>query len=227
VVPRPRRSVLNRIMEPLSYEERVRRNEIIRRSYAREAAKYDRSMGFFEQRLFGIEHRQWAASRAQGDTLEVAVGTGLNLPHYPRDIRVVGIDLSPEMLELARLRARGLARDLDLTAGDAHDLPYAAESFDTVVCTYSLCNIPDHGRAVREMARVLRPGGRLILVDHVRSSIRPILWVQKLVEVFSWRFQSETQTRRPLDQVVSAGFEIVERDRMRAGVVERLVASKS
>jgi ubiquinone/menaquinone biosynthesis C-methylase UbiE len=215
------------MMEALSSEQRARRNELIQRSYAKQAAWYDRSMGFFERRLFGREHRQWAASRAQDATLEVAIGTGLNLPHYRKEVRLSGIDLSPEMLELARLRARDLARDVDLTAGDAHDLPYRGESFDTVVCTYSLCNIPDHVRAVREMTRVLRPGGRLILVDHVRSSVRPILWIQKLIELFSVRLQSETQTRRPLDQVLAAGFDVVEHGRMRAGILERLVAFKS
>jgi hypothetical protein len=76
------------------------------------------------------------------------------------------------------------------------------------------------------MYRVLRHGGRLILIDHVRSSVRPIFWLQRVIEFFSVQFQSETQTRRPLDQVLKAGFEVLERDRMRAGVLERPVAIK-
>jgi ubiquinone/menaquinone biosynthesis C-methylase UbiE len=210
----------------ISSEERGRRNEVVRRSWAKQASKYDKSMGFFERRVFGEEHRAWAASRARGRTLEVGVGTGLNLALYAPDLALHGLDLSPEMLAIARERARSLGRGVDLRVGDAHELPYEPESFDTVVSTYTLCNVPDHALAIKEMKRVLRPGGRLILVDHIRSSVLPIYWLQKLVEFFSLRLQSETQTRRPLEQVRRAGFEITERDRMRAGVVERLVGVK-
>ena len=208
----------------ISAEERMRRNEIVRRSWARQASRYDRSMSFFERRVFGEDHRTWAASRARGKILEVGIGTGLNLPLYPPEPELHGLDLSSEMVDLARERARSLDRAIDLRVGDAHELPYKSGSFDTVVSTYTLCNVPDHSLAIQEMKRVLRPGGRLILVDHVRSSMLPIYLIQKGVEFFSLRLQSESQTRRPLEQVERAGFEVVERDRMRAGVIERLVA---
>jgi ubiquinone/menaquinone biosynthesis C-methylase UbiE len=208
----------------LSDDERSRRTQIVRRSWAKQVSRYDKSMGFIERKLLGPEHRQWAAGKAEGDTLEVAIGTGLNITHYTADTRLSGIDLSPEMLDLARARGRELNRQIDLRVGDAHELPYPDRSFDAVVCTYSLCNIPDHGLALSEMKRVLRSGGKLILVDHVRSSFAPLFWFQRFIEFFTLRLQGETQTRRPLEQVVNAGFEITERDRMHAGVVERLVA---
>jgi ubiquinone/menaquinone biosynthesis C-methylase UbiE len=166
-------------------------------------------------------------SRATGETLEVAVGTGLNLGHYPRDVSLTGIDLSPDMLGIAYERASTLERKADLKQADAHELPFADESFDTVVCTYSLCNIPDPRRAVAEMKRVLRPSGRLILVDHIRSAVRPIFWFQKGIEFFTHRLEGEYMTRRPLEQVNAEGFDVLERERMRAGVVERLVAVKA
>jgi len=214
-------------MTPLSQEELGRRNDKMRRSWAKQAPRYDKSMGFFERRVFGPQHRQWACSRTSGDTLEVAVGTALNLPHLPDRIPVTGIDISVEMLEIARRRSAELGRDIELVEGDAHQLPFADASFDTVFCTYSLCNIPDPRRAVAEMKRVMRPGGRLILVDHVRSRVKPVYWLQRFIEFFTMWLEGEHLTRRPLEYVEAEGFQVTERDRLGpAGVVERLIAVK-
>ncbi|HEX9410774.1 MAG TPA: class I SAM-dependent methyltransferase [Actinomycetota bacterium] len=212
---------------PLAPADRTRANEIKRRVYAKEAPKYDREADFVERRLFGTEHRGWACSKATGDTLEVAIGTGLNLGHYPTDVRLIGLDLSPEMLALAETRAKEMGRTIGLTEGDAQDLPFADGSFDTVVCTYALCSVPDDARAISEMHRVLKPGGRLILVDHIRSSVLPILWVQWLYEFIPRRTKGEYATRRPSVHVTAADFNVQARDRLRAGIIERLVAVKS
>ena len=211
----------------LDAPEIERLNAKVKRSWAKQAPRYDKQIGFFERRLFGRSHRPWACSRASGSTLEVAVGTALNLSYYPEDVRLTGLDLSPEMLAVARERAAEVGRDIDLREGDAHSLPFDEGSFETVVCTYSLCNIPDPQLAVNEMKRVLNPGGRLILVDHIRAAVKPVLWLQKAIEFFTARLEGEHATRRPADQVEAAGFEILERERLApAGVVERLVALK-
>ena len=203
---------------------RARATERQRRSYAKDAATYDDEMDFFERWIIGSEHRSWACSRAAGETLEVGFGTGLNLPHYPDGVNLIGVDLSPDMLALARARADRIGRTVGLIEADAMDLPFPDESFDTVVCTYVLCSVPDDGLAVSEMRRVLRPGGRLILVDHVRSTFQPIYWLQWLYEFVPKRTKGEYMTRRPAEHVEAQELEIVERDRLRAGVVERLVA---
>ena len=201
-------------------------NDRRRRAWDRDADRYDRRIGWWERRVFG-EHRAWACSHAQGDVLEVAVGSGLNLPYYGDGQAVVGIDLSTAMLDLARGRAREVGRDVGLREGDAHHLPFDDASFDAVVCTYSLCNIPDIDRALSEMQRVLRPGGRLVLVDHVRSSSTPLLWLQKAIEFVSVRIDGDRMTRRPGEKVERHGFRITERERFKAGIVERLVAVKT
>lgn len=198
----------------------------MRRSWAKRASTYDKSIGFFERKLLGEEHRAWACTKATGKTLEIAVGTGLNLSHYPSGLTLTGLDLSPEMLEIARDRAASLGLDVELEQGDAHQLRFDDDAFDTVVATYSLCNIPDPHRAVAEMKRVMRPGAKLILVDHVGSTVSPILWLQKSIEFFTARLEGEHMTRRPLRYVEAHGFEILERQRMRAGIVEQLVARK-
>ena len=211
--------------EGLSSSERARANERQRKQYAKEAPKYDEESAATERWLFGSEHREWACSRAQGDTLEVAIGTGLNLPSYPRDVHLTGIDITLEMLSRARIRAEDLGMRVTLCEGDAQALPFPDATFDTVLCTYSMCSVPDEGRTALEMKRVLKPGGRLILVDHVRSSVAPIFWIQRLMELAPSRGEREL-TRRPITHVLAAGFLIEETDRSRAGMIERLVAGK-
>lgn len=202
---------------------RLKENDRRRRAWNKMAPRYDRQIGFVERRLFGVDHRAWVCSKAEGDVLEVAVGTGLNLPLYPNGIRLTAIELSPEMLAIARRRAADLGQEVELREGDAHDLPFEDSSFDTVVCTYSLCNIPDEGLAIAEMKRVLRPGGKLLLLDHIRSSVTPVYWVQRAVEVVTVRIDGDHMTRRPLDHVRAQGFEVVTRERFRWGIVERVV----
>jgi ubiquinone/menaquinone biosynthesis C-methylase UbiE len=190
------------------------------------APRYDRAIRFYERVQFG-GGRQWVSTRARGEVLEVGIGTGLNLPLYPRGVRLTGVDLSPAMLALARRRADDLGVQVDLREGDAQALPFPDGSFDTVVCTLSLCAVPDDRAALQEMWRVLRPGGSLLLLDHIGSHWWPIWAVQRLLEVFTVRSAGEHQTRRPLPLVVAAGFEVAEVQRLKAGTVERVSARKS
>lgn len=178
-----------------------------------------------ERHLLG-DSRQWACSQAGGEVLEVAVGTGLNLDAYPPETRLTGIDLSDQMLEIARSRARELGRKIDLRQGDAHNLPFADAIFDTVVCTFGLCAIPDIDAALDEMTRVLQPGGRLILVDHVASSSRIVRGVQRALEVVTVPMASEHYLRRPLIKLDQRPFDIERSERFKLGLVERLVAKK-
>src|SRR6266516_4850729 len=141
--------------------------------YEKEAHKYDREMNFFDRLLFA-GGREWVCSQAAGEVLEIGIGTGRNLPHYRDDVRLTGVELSPAMLEIARARARELGREVDLRIGDAQALEFSDESFDTAVGTLSLCTIPDDRAAVAEVRRVPRPGGRFLLLDHVRSPILPV-----------------------------------------------------
>ncbi|GAB3743882.1 class I SAM-dependent methyltransferase [Amycolatopsis oliviviridis] len=186
---------------------------------------YDREMQFLDRKLFG-DSRAWACGQATGDVLEVAVGTGLNLPLYPDGVALTGIDLSEGMLTIARGRAERLGHPVTLKQADAHDLPFDADSFDTVVCTLGLCAIPDDGKALREMARVLRPGGTLILLDHIASSSRVVRGLQWLAEKITVPMAGEHFLRRPLDKIDGLGLIVERRERFKLGLVERLVARK-
>lgn len=196
-----------------------------RRVWDRYAPSYDKQMAFLDRVPFG-GGREWLAARASGRVLEVAVGTGRNLPHYPAETSITGIELSPAMLTIARTRAADLGREADLREGDAEHLPFADASFDTAVCALSLCSIPDPAAAIGEMKRVLVPGGRLLLLDHVGSTWPPIYAAQWLIERLTIRAAGEHFTRRQLPLVQAAGFEIVTAERLKAGTVERIFARK-
>jgi ubiquinone/menaquinone biosynthesis C-methylase UbiE len=182
-------------------------------------------MAFFERTWFA-GGREWIGQQAQGRVLEVAIGTGRNLPHYRPEVTLTGIDLSPAMLAIARQRASELGREVDLREGDAEQLPFTDASFDTVVCALSLCSIPNPAAAVAEMNRVLGPGGRLVLLDHIGSSWPPIRAVQWLVERVTIRTAGEHFTRRQLPHVEACGLQIVQAQRLKAGSVERILARK-
>ncbi len=198
----------------------------VRRLYDEVASRYDRMIGFSEKVLFG-DGRRWVCSQAHGDVLEVAVGTGRNLPFYHPDVRLTGIELSLAMLAIARQRAEALGRHMDLRTGDAQVLDFPGASFDNVVCTLALCTIPDPGQAVAEAARVLRPGGRLVLLEHVRSPVLPVRVVEWMLEPLSVRLQADHLLREPLIFVTAAGLQVETIERSRWGIVERLAARKS
>jgi SAM-dependent methyltransferase len=174
--------------------------EKLRRYWDKHSRSYDKQMAFFDRKLFG-ESRQWVCGRAVGDVLEVAVGTGLNLD-----------------------AASG--RKVTLQVGDAHQLEFPDASFDTVVCTFSLCAIPDERRAIAEMWRVLRPGGQLLLADHVVSTSAPVRLLQRLLEVVTIPIGGENFRRRPIVHVRDQGFAIEQQERFKLGIVERVAARK-
>src|SRR5882757_4257609 len=154
-------------------EDTLSETERVRALQDKEAPRYDRQMGFFDRVLFE-GGREWACSRVKGRVLEIAVGTGRNLPYHRDDVSLTGIELSPEMLKIAEQRAKELGREADLRLGDAQALDFPDASFDSVLLTFALCTIPDDRAAVEEVYRVLRPGGCFSLAEHVRSPVRAV-----------------------------------------------------
>lgn len=198
----------------------MRSTERVRRHYDRSAGSYDRIISWAEKALFGTG-REWVCSRARGEVLEMAVGTGRNLSFYPEDVRLTGIELSPKMLDIARRRAGELGRDADLRIGDAQNLPFSDASFDIVVATLALCTIPDDRRAVTEAARVLRPGGRLLLLEHVRSPVLPVRLLQRVLEPLTLLIDHDHLLREPLRHVENAGLAVERVERSKWGIVHR------
>ena len=189
------------------------------------ANKYDRSISSLD-RHFLASSRDWVCSRAVGRTLEVAIGTGLNLGYYPKEVDLVGLESSRPMLEGALSKTGRLKLNTTYTQGDALVLPYSDASFDSVLCTYALCGFQDERKALAEMQRVLKPGGRLLLADHVIANNFLIRGLERLVELYSLPAHGEHFTRRPLLHLESLCFEVVETERLSFGVIERVHARK-
>ena len=147
--------------------------EVVRRRYDRIAAVYDPLEWMMELRFRRWRRLLWARV-GPGRVLELGVGTGKNIPYYPEGADVVAVDISEKMLAEARRRASSLDHDVRLELADAQALPYPDDSFDTVVGTFVFCSIPEPELALAEARRVLRPGGRLLLLEHVLSK-NPIL----------------------------------------------------
>ena len=196
-----------------------------RRIYDRTAKRYDRQIAFFERILFG-GGRRWVCSQARGDTLEIAFGTGRNLPYYPSEVRLTGVELSPRMAELAEQNAASLGSAADLRVGDAQALEFEDEVFDTAVSTLTLCTIPDSRAAVEEVYRVLRPGGLFVLLEHVRSPVRSVRAIQWLLNPLAVLFEADHLLREPRADLEAAGFTVERVERSKLGIVERIAARK-
>lgn len=177
----------------------------VRRAYRKQARRYDRSMQI-TSRFFDIDGgRTWACGGARGETLEIGVGTGLNLPLYPEDVELTAIDLTPEMLERARALAADIGRGIQLREADATRLPFASTSFDTVVSTLTLCTIPNPELAVREAWRVCRAGGELRFFEHGRGSDRLSVFIERLLEPLTLRIEADRLLLEPDRVFAEAG----------------------
>src|SRR6185437_11796952 len=179
-------------------------------------------MGFYERtivpKLIELAMRQGPIQRyrqglvplARGRVLEVGVGSGLNLPLYAKDVsEVVGIDPSEPLLDLARRRAVEASVPIDLRQGSATDLPLVSESIDTLVMTWTLCSIPEPLAALREMRRVLKPGGTMLFIEHGLSPQPGVArWQRRLTPLWR-RFAGGCHLDRKIDDLVrTAGFDL-------------------
>jgi len=172
--------------------------------------------------LFMRKRRRFVVAGVRGRVLEIGIGTGLNLPYYPADVELVGIDPDEGFLERARKRAATIGRPVTLHVARAEELPFADRSFDTVIATLVFCTIPEPDRALREVQRVLKPKGEFKLVEHVRAHNPWGARVQDFITPL-WRrmFNGCHPNRDTLSLVKASGFEVqAVREHVRGLVIE-------
>ncbi len=178
------------------------------------AGIYDHCMARTEKDGLG-EHRQALLSEADGDVLEIGAGTGANLGYYRQGVRTLTLT-EPEKPMTRRLEKRIAEQrpDAKLLRAPAEDLPFNDNSFDTVVSTLVLCTVDDQPRALREMRRVLRPGGRLLFIEHVRSEDEKVARLQDRMFPINVRIGHGCHcNRQTLNGIREAGFEVSELSR--------------
>ena len=143
--------------------------------------------------------------------LEVGIGTGLSLSAYPRDCHLTGIDLAPDMLARARRRAQRLGwENVDLSVGNAQDLDFPDASFDYVTSFHVVSVVPDPSQMMREMFRVCRPGGTIVIINHFRSERRTIASIVDRLDPITRKLGWRT-TLRVRDVLDSSPLELVQR----------------
>ncbi len=158
---------------------------MVKSAYKRWAPVYDNTFGRFTTE--GRRHAVEFINQRSGRVLEVGVGTGLSLPEYRRELEIVGIDLSPEMLDKAREKVdeEGLRNVTGLHEMDAGELEFPAGSFDTVVAMYVMTVVPDPEKVMRELARVCKVGGEVILINHFSQEEGVRGWVERRMAPFA------------------------------------------
>lgn len=196
--------------------------EDIQAAYAEHADCFHR-FEWFERRVTG-RCRHHLFGGVDGEVLDVACGTGTNFPHFAPSADLVGIDVSPEMLEKARGRLDDLDLDGRLHRMDAQSLEFDDDRFETVVSALSTCTFPDPGEALQEMQRVCAPDGRILLLEHGRSDVRPLAWFQEWRAEAHYRKVGCRWTQEPLDLVESAGLGVERARSAFFGMITTIVA---
>jgi ubiquinone/menaquinone biosynthesis C-methylase UbiE len=173
--------------------------------------------------ILGVSRlRRRLLQRASGRVLEVAVGTGKNLRYYPASCRITAVDFSGAMLNIARTRSTELSLNTSFSLADAEALPFSDGSFDCVVSSLSTCTFPNPVAALKEMARVCRPGGRILLVEHGRSNREWLgRWQDRREESFAKQLGCHWN-REPLELVRESGLTIIEAQRMFFGIFHEI-----
>ena len=195
------------------------------------SAKYDRFARWYDYvegvlDFLGVKRlRRRVLSKASGKVLEVAVGTGKNLPYYPRDCRIIALDLSSKMLNVARNRAAKLSVQASFLVADAEALPFSDKSFDAVVSSLSTCTFPDPVAALEEMARVCRMNGKILLLEHGRSDRE---WLGHWQDHHADKFAKPLGchwNRKPLEIVRNAGLKVSSARRFFFGIFNQIEAT--
>ena len=197
---------------------------------ARTRARYDRNAPLYDLMQRGAErrlgrYRPGLWRRVQGPrVLEVGVGTGRNMPFYPDQMAVTAVDLSPRMLERARVRAERLGLAVDLREADAQALPFPAASFDTVIATCVFCSVPDPVLGLCEIRRVLVPGGQLLLLEHVLSKRLRLRRFMQLANPLVVRMCGANIDRETVENVGRAGFTDMRIDALWLDILKQIEA---
>ena len=193
-------------------------------------SKWDNAAKTFDLMNSGIEVRygerkcEWF-SRSAGRTLLVAVGTGLDFQYFSSEQNVVGIDISSKMLEKAKGKLNVNTSNIELVRADVQMLGFADNSFDSVVTSCTFCSVPDPILGLEELKRIMKPGGKLLMFEHVRSNI---FWMGPMMDLLTYvtRKVGPDLNRRTKENVIQAGFKLKQEINIYLDIVKLFEATK-
>ena len=197
-----------------------------RETYNRISPLYDLMEGLVERSRYSI-WREILWSKVEGTKiLEVGVGTGKNFPHYPADKEIIAIDFSGKMLSRARKKARDFGTRVQLSQMDVQDLEFEDNTFDTVVGSFIFCSVPDPIKGLKEVGRVCKPGGKIVLLEHVLSANPVLAWLMKLVNPVIVKLMGPNINRKTVDNISKSGLNIEEVTDLTFGIFKLIEARK-
>ena len=199
----------------------------IQRRYNRQALTYDLREAPMELLLGRWRRRLWALVPPGSRVLEVGVGTGKNLRWYPHDVSVTAVDFSPKMFARAVRRARQRHVSVELALMDAQALALRDAAFDVVVATCVFCSVPDPALGLHEIGRVLRPGGRVLLLEHVRSRLPVVGRCMDWLNPVSVWLQGANINRDTVGNVERAGLRAVRADNLFLDIFKLIQAGQT
>ena len=192
--------------------------------YQRLSSVYDRMEGMAEKRYRPWRERLWSLVE-DSKVLEVGVGTGKNMPYYPPGSKITGIDLTPGMLERARKRAATSGIQADLHLGDIQALEFPDATFDAAVATFVFCSVPDPVLGLRELKRVVKPGGQVLLLEHMRSPDPLLGRIMDLLNPLVVSIMGANINRRTLENLQESGLRLERLEDLGvAGIFKLIVA---
>lgn len=200
---------------------------VTRRRYQRISRFYDLMETMAETRYHPWREKLWAEVTVN-EVLEIGVGTGKNMPYYPAGAHITGIDLTPGMLERAQRKARdsGLDSRVDLQLGDVQALDFPDNSFDAALGTFVFCSVPDSVLGLKEIKRVVRPGGKVLLLEHMRSPNETLGALMDVINPLVVRMMGANINRRTVENVRKAGLEIEHVEDLGMGGIFKLVVAR-
>lgn len=205
-------------------ENLARETALTKARYDRIAPVYDAMEWVIERFAFEPWRRELWSRVPEGRVLEVGIGTGKNIQYYPPEAQVTGIDLSEGMLSRARRRADALGMDVELRHVDVQHLPFDDDSFDVAVATFVFCSVPIPIQGLRELGRVVQPGGDIWLLEHVRVDkpvIGPLMDVLNPILV---RISGANINRQTVENVTRAGLELISVKNLKGDLVKLIHA---
>ena len=208
----------------MAAEETATKNA--KKRYDRIAPIYDRLESLVER----SQYRHWRSllwSKVEGNNiLEIGVGTGKNFPYYPPDTRITAIDFSEKMLNRAREKAKRENLNVNLRQMDIQNLEFEANTFHTVVASFVFCSVPDPMHGLKEVERVVKAGGKVILLEHVLSANKVLAWLMNVVNPLVVYTMGPNINRKTIDNVGQVGLVVEHVTDLAVGIFKLIEARK-